>query len=177
MRNINKPYSPVKKNPVRNRLSDEQVAELREAFNLFDSEQSGQIDARELKAAMRALGFEVKKDELRMILRELGREQTGYVDFDDFCKIMSTRMHEKDSKEEIMKVFRLFDTDNTGKISLRNLKQIAHELGENLTEEELQEMINEADRDQDGLIGPEDFYRVMRKKGENPLDDLSSDED
>ncbi|CAK0819679.1 unnamed protein product, partial [Prorocentrum cordatum] len=43
-------------------LDDEQLEELREAFNLFDTEHSGTIDARELKAALRALGFEVKKD-------------------------------------------------------------------------------------------------------------------
>ena len=54
---------------------------------------------------------------------------------------------------------------------------MAAELGETLSEEELQEMIDEADRDGDGLINEEEFYRVMKKRGDNPLDDLSSDED
>ena len=58
-----------------------------------------------------------------------------------------------------MKVFTLFDDDSTGSISFRNLKRVAAELGENLTDEELQEMIDEADRDGDGLISEEEVSR------------------
>ena len=70
---------------------------------------------------------------------------------------------EKDSREEILKAFRLFDDDETGKISLKNLKRVAKELGENMTDEELAEMIEEADRDGDGEINEEEFLRIMKK--------------
>jgi Ca2+-binding EF-hand superfamily protein len=63
----------------------------------------------------------------------------------------------------MLKAFRLFDDDTTGKISLKNLKRVARELGETMTDEELQEMIDEADRDGDGEIGEEDFIRIMKK--------------
>lgn len=62
-----------------------------------------------------------------------------------------------------MKAFRLFDDDNTGKISFQNLKRVAKELGENMTDEELREMIAEADRDGDGEINEEEFFRIMSK--------------
>jgi len=55
----------------------------------------------------------------------------------------STSYRRSDSREEILKAFRLFDDDETGKISFRNLKRVAKELGENMTDEELQEMIDE----------------------------------
>lgn len=63
----------------------------------------------------------------------------------------------------MLKAFRLFDDDNTGKITLRNLKRVARELGETMTDDELQEMIDEADRDGDGEISEEDFIRIMKK--------------
>lgn len=70
---------------------------------------------------------------------------------------------ERDPREEMLKAFRLFDDDNTGKITLRNLKRVARELGETMTDDELQEMIDEADRDGDGEISEEDFIRIMKK--------------
>lgn len=63
----------------------------------------------------------------------------------------------------MLKAFRLFDDDNTGKISLKNLKRVARELGETMTDDELQEMIDEADRDGDGEISEEEFVRIMKK--------------
>ena len=51
----------------------------------------------------------------------------------------------------------------TGKISYKNLKRVAKELGENLTDDELQEMIDEADRDGDGEINQDEFLRIMKK--------------
>ena len=77
--------------------------------------------------------------------------------------MMTAKMGERDSKEEILKAFRLFDDDETGKISFKNLKRVAKELGENMTDEELAEMIEEADRDGDGEINEEEFLRIMKK--------------
>ncbi|XP_041929853.1 centrin-1 isoform X1 [Alosa pseudoharengus] len=170
--------APRKKTSPKPELTEEQRQEIREAFELFDTEGSGHIDVKELKVAMRALGFEPKKEEIKKMITEVDKEGTGKISFNDFLSVMTQKMAEKDSKEEILKAFRLFDDDETGKISFRNLKRVAKELGENLTDEELQvhnvnglvemchsnlEMIDEADRDGDGEVNQQEFFRIMKK--------------
>jgi centrin-1 len=112
---------------------------------------------------MRALGFEPKKDEIKKMISDIDKDGSGTIDFQEFLEMMTNKMSEKDSREEILKAFRLFDDDETGKITFKNLKRVAKELGENMTDEELQEMIDEADRDGDGEICEEEFLRIMKK--------------
>jgi hypothetical protein len=70
--------------------------------------------------------------------------------------------------DEIRRVFKLFDDDETGRISFRNLKRVARELGENMTDEELQEIINKADLDGDGEVNEDEFMRIMTCKTRGP---------
>jgi len=158
-------------------VTEEQMQEIREAFELFDADGSGKVDVRELKIAMRALGFDVKKAEVREMVAELGKDEHDAVDYDEFVKLMSRKMGRRDSREELRKLFELFDDDRSGKISFANLKRVVGMVGERMTDEEIQEMIDEADKDGDGEIGEEDFYRVMRRKGASALDLTSDEED
>ena len=119
-------------------LSEEQKSDIREAFNLFDTTGSGSIDTKDLKVAMRALGFEPRKEEIKKMVNDVDKDNSGSLSFDNFINLMARKISEKDSKEEILKAFKLFDDDETGRISFQNLKRVAKELGENLTDEELQ---------------------------------------
>lgn len=67
-----------------------------------------------------------------------------------FLFLVTDWILDRDPHEEILKAFKLFDDDDSGKISLRNLRRVARELGENMTDEELRAMIEEFDKDGDG---------------------------
>jgi len=78
--NLRKPISGAQKkksNGPRPELSDEQKQEIREAFDLFDADGSGTIDVKELKVAMRALGFEPKKEEIKKMIADIDKEGAG----------------------------------------------------------------------------------------------------
>ena len=154
---------------TRPELSDEQKQEIKEAFELFDTDKDGCVDYHELKVAMRALGFDMKKAEVLKILRDHDKTGHGLMDFEDFAKIseydasmsrvfnatfshsmlsyvrvltvamilVSERILARDPMEEIRRAFQLFDDDNTGKISLRNLRRVAKEVGDRLEDDEL----------------------------------------
>merc|ERR1712139_714552 len=115
-------------------LTEEQKQELREAFDLFDTDGSGAVDSSELHTAMKALGFEPKKEEIAKMVREMDKDGDATVDFEEFCVMLAEKMNQKDGKEELLKGFKLFDDDNTGRISMKNFKRVAKELGENLTD-------------------------------------------
>ena len=149
----------------RQELSDEQKQEIKEAFDLFDTDKTGTIDYHELKVCMRALGFDVKKKEVLDLMREYDRDGQGQIEYQDFQEIMTMKINDRDPIEEISKAFKLFDEDNTGRISLRNLRRIAREMQENLSDDELQAMIDEFDKDGDGEINESEFLAIMKQTG------------
>uniref|UniRef100_A0A672R391 Centrin-3 n=1 Tax=Sinocyclocheilus grahami TaxID=75366 RepID=A0A672R391_SINGR len=149
------------KRKKRRELTEEQKDEIKEAFELFDTDKDKEIDYHELKVAMRALGFEVKKVDVLKILKDYDGEGTGKITFEDFKEVVTDMILERDPKEEVLKAFKLFDDDETGKISLRNLRRVARELGEDMSDEDLRAMIDEFDADGDGEINQEEFISIM----------------
>jgi Ca2+-binding EF-hand superfamily protein len=154
-------------------LTSEQRDELRQAFDLFDTEGTGRIQSVEVKVALRALGFEVKKDELKALLTEVGTNINGTMDFNEFLRVVLHKVGEKETKEEVVRAFKLFDDKDKGHISFEDLKLISLQLGQTLTDDELKEMMEFAhpkgkSREHGGArdqlqISEEDFLRLMKR--------------
>ena len=70
------------------------------------------------------------------MITDLDKNKSGNIDFEEFLDMMTARMSDKDTREDIQKVFRLFDDDCTGTITIKNLRRVARELGETMTDEE-----------------------------------------
>jgi len=145
-------------------LTEDEIDEIREAFNLFDTTGSGTIDPKELKHAMQSLGFDSKNPTVFRMIMELDRDMTGSIEFEQFLDAITSKLGDKETRDGIAKIFQLFDDDKSGAITTKNLRRVAQELGETMSEEELREMIERADSMGNGQITLEDFYTIMTKK-------------
>jgi centrin-1 len=146
-------------------LTEDDVEEIREAFNLFDSENKGSIDLRDLKQSMQSLGLDTKNPAVFNIIAEIAAGGGGNeVDFDSFLNSLTQRLGDKDSRSGIQRIFNLFDTEHKGSVTFKDLKRVSKELGEQLNDEEIMEMVQRADSNADGEISFEDFYGIMARK-------------
>ena len=153
------------KNYEKNGLTEDEVLEIKEAFDLFDTDKSGEIDVNELKQALLNLGIDTKNQTLQNMLADIDKNGDANIDFDEFINMMTAKMSDKDTREDLEKVFELFlGDDNSDKIELKHLKRVCKELNENMSDEELNEMIVRADTDRDGKVSFEEFYAIMTKK-------------
>merc|ERR1712185_356988 len=145
-------------------LSADEVDEMKEAFDLFDNDGSGAISVSELTGAMKSLGFDVKHAVVYNMVADLDSDGSGEIEFDEFLDVMTAELSDKNTKEEIDRVFKLFDKDRNGTLEADDLSRVCKELGEDMTEEDIREVIGRMDVDGDGAVGLDDFYAVITKK-------------
>jgi centrin-1 len=119
-----------------------QQVELRKAFDLFDKDGSGRMAASELRVALRALGFECGPGELKLLLQDVGvTSLDATLDFSEFKRALLLKAGERESKEEVLRAFKMLDYNDNGVITFEDLKSVCDSVGHNLTDDELVEMI------------------------------------
>ena len=140
-------------------LTEEQWAEFRVAFSLFDQDGDGDITTpKDLVQLMDSFGHTVTEDDLGEFFYDDGRKFS--CGFPLFVYFIYRKMR-KPNEEELIRAFKVFDRDGNGLISAAELRQV---MTKNWTDEEVAEMIRDADVDSDGHINYEEFVRMMRAK-------------
>ncbi|XP_071445997.1 troponin C-like isoform X1 [Hetaerina americana] len=144
-------------------LDEEQVAMLRRAFQMFDSGKSGKIENEKVRTILNTLGHTFDDLELEALLEEEDKEGVGKLNFDGFCRVAIHFLEEDNEvmQKELKEAFRLYDKEGNGYIPTSSLREILAALDDQLTPDQLDEMIAEIDTDGSGTVDFDEFMEMM----------------
>jgi calmodulin len=143
-------------------LTEEQIAEFKECFDLFDKDSCGRISTKLLGTTMRSLGQNPTEAEIADMILEV-ENRAGCFCFTEFLTLMARRMLDIDDEEEITEAFKVFDRDGDGYISVVEWRHAVTSLGGAMTDEDFDEMLQGA-MTCDGMINYEEWVKVMQAK-------------
>ncbi|CAO3680624.1 unnamed protein product [Rhizopus stolonifer] len=152
------------------KISLEELNSLRQAFDLYDTKQNGAIDIHQLTEIVKNLGIsDIQDSQIQKMIEENDKNGDQKIDFDEFVSLMTNIINPSNKRrsmsrhelDEMRLCFEKFDKNKDGKISKQELKDVMIGLGEKLTEEEIEDMMKDADTNKDGHIDFEEFKQLI----------------
>lgn len=147
------------------RVSESQIAELKEIFRRFDRDADGSLTVLELGALLRSLGLKPSGEQLDSLLDSVDANGNGLIEFVELLSVIAPDIADNveicNNQENLLELFRAFDKDGNGYITAAELAHSMAKLGHALSFRELTEMITEADTDGDGRISFAEFAAAV----------------
>lgn len=148
---------------TKHEFAEADVAALKKAFDVFDEDRSGTIDSKELQSVLQSLGRTATEAEIVAMIASVDAANTGTISFPDFLLLMWKRKVELQQLELYRSAFRAFNVSGSGKMTSAELRNLMAQLGQRVTDEELDEMVFEADEDNDQLLVFEEFLNIIQR--------------
>ncbi|CAF3428800.1 unnamed protein product [Rotaria socialis] len=142
-------------------LTAAQRQELQDAFNIFDSDKSGQISEKELGNVLKALNIKLNDSQLKTLVLAMDTDKSGQIGFEEFCRVMSESFFKKHSEQELRAAFRQFDQDNSGYIQAGELESIMAKMGKRFKKSEIDALLQSLDKDGDAKISFDEFVKLF----------------
>jgi calmodulin len=141
------------------KMSQKEIQDYQEAFNFFDSDHDGFINTSDIGKVMRCIGLYPSEAEISQIVKNTNRSK---VDFNEFLNLATRNMIDnKVNEQQMREAFRMFDNYGNGLINLMQVRKSLQNLGEKLRDEELDELIREADIDTEGNVNYEELVKIL----------------
>eukprot|EP00111_Clytia_hemisphaerica_P024853 TCONS_00073269-protein len=149
----------------RNSFSDEQIAEIRNAFSMFDNEK-GVISHVDIIEVMKRLGQNPSEEEVLKMIEPIDKNGDQKVEFHEFAEMMRNYLQQIEPQHEnevIKNMFQLFDKNDNGYICMKELRKMLKTMGEKVSHKQVNEMMKFADRNGDGHIDFEEFKNLVNE--------------
>ena len=145
------------------KLTEEQIAEFQEAFELFDKDNDSLITSAELGTVMRALGLTPTDAELKELIATVDKDGNGKLDFAEFLALVASKGIGNMDLTQVRDAFRVFDKEDKGVISVVELRHILMDIGDKLTASECDQLITQV-KTVNGHINYEEVIKLMNSK-------------
>merc|ERR1712109_239951 len=142
------------------KLPSQLIAVYQDAF-MRVAGTSDSVDSSQVSTIMKSVGQNPSEAEVQDMVSQVDKDGTGSIDFPEFLMMMCLKADMENAEDEIRGAFQVFDEDGNGFINRQELAAVMKNLGEQMTPEEIQTMLDEADLDGDGQINYEEFYVMM----------------
>lgn len=142
-------------------ISEKQFNDAQQAFKLHDKKDEGSVPTKELANVFKSLALHVPVDKLQHWVDEMDEDAIGVIVWEKFKILFERKIQEDEDERELRSAFRVLDKNNQGVIDVEDLRWILRSLGDDLNDEEIEDMINETDTDGSGTVDYEEFKNLM----------------
>ena len=144
-----------------NDLQEERRKLMKEVLDLYDPDNEGYVKSRDIAKILRAMGRTLEDDDEQNFLQAADPDNSGKISKDNFLATVEAMFSlAKEEVNELLEAFKVFDLKNTGKISVKNFKKVLTDIGQEFSEEEVDDILKYIDRD--GNINIKDFIQIWK---------------
>ncbi|XP_052252303.1 neo-calmodulin-like isoform X1 [Dreissena polymorpha] len=146
-------------------ISEAQMQELKDAFNLFDKNGDGHISASELGYVLRALGQNPTERMIKEVMAKADKDGNDGIEYNEYVELLKDFLKDPQIVEiELREAFRMFDKDRNNTLNLAELRRALTHLGEPLSEKEAMELCNMMDVNGDQKVDVDEFVQYLCKR-------------
>ena len=143
-------------------LPEDLLVQISCAFYLFDADKDGMLKPKDfLKVLSKNQISLPESSEKKILSSNNDNDNPTDVSMKDFISLVNTRMKNVESEEELVEMFKIFDKKGSGKVSSGDIRSVLDDIDEPISQQELEELMLNWDKDKDGFLDFSEFKEMM----------------